>query len=372
MAVVRLYDTTLREGTQSPVARITPDVKIEVIRILDELGVDAVEAGFPRADPRDVEVMRKARELVSRVELSGFARSVEKDIQLVKEAGADIVQVFIPGSDSQLAAIMGVSWSDAMSRLEHAIEYGNGLGLRVYVAVTDAVRAREEVLRRIAGIASRKGAEEVVLADTIGVGVPDEIAGIVSTVLDEGFERVGLHLHNDLGLATCNALAGIKAGAMEIQVTIGGIGERLGNTPLEELAAIAKVKGLFETNIEYGKLIPLVRRALEVMGVKPYPLKPIIGDYAYLHVSDIHVYSTFRYPGSFEAFDPSIFGGQRVVRFGTLTGAKSVKYALSSRGIEVSDEEARELAKLVRRRARGVDDYSVDDLVKFLEELRAG
>ncbi len=366
---VRVYDTTLREGEQSPLATITPEVKLEVIGVLDELGVDVVEAGFPRAQPSDIEVYKKARERISSTELSGFARAVKGDIDMVVEAGADIVQVFIPGSDVQLKAMMGVTWDEAIEKLRASVDYASSRGLKVYVAVTDAPRSDREVLARIVKASVGSGADEVVLADTLGIASPGEISEIVSATLENGAPMVGLHLHNDLGLATCNALSGIKAGAREVQVTLGGIGERLGNTPLEELAAIARVKGLYRTNIRYDKLIPLVRKALNLMNVDVSPIKPVIGDYAFLHVSDIHVYSTYRFPGSFEGFPPEILGGHRVVRFGKLTGPKAVRYSLASKGIEVSDDEARIIAREVRRRSRSVDSMSLEDLVDLARSL---
>nr|MEB3825760.1 homoaconitate hydratase [Desulfurococcales archaeon] len=122
---VRVYDTTLREGEQSPLATITPEVKLEVIGVLDELGVDVVEAGFPRAQPSDIEVYKKARERISSTELSGFARAVKGDIDMVVEAGADIVQVFIPGSDVQLKAMMGVTWDEAIEKLRASVDYAS-------------------------------------------------------------------------------------------------------------------------------------------------------------------------------------------------------------------------------------------------------
>ena len=366
---IRLYDTTLREGSQSPLARITPKAKVEVIGILDKLGVDVVEAGFPRAQPEDVEVFKKARELISKTELSGFARAVKGDVDLVAESGADIVQVFIPGSEEQLRAIMGVSRSEALRRLEDSVRHASSRGLRVYVAVTDAPRMGEGELRETVRVSVRAGAEEVVLADTLGIAMPWDVEGLVKIALEEGAPSVGLHLHNDLGLALCNALAGIRAGAREVQVTLGGIGERLGNTPLEELAAIARVKGLYRTGVKYERLIPLVRKALKVLGVNIYPLKPIIGDYAFTHVSDIHVYSTLRHPGSFEGFDPGILGGERALRFGRLSGPRSVKLALETAGLRVSDEEARLIARKLRREYDRVDALDLEGLIEFAKRV---
>ncbi len=366
---VRIYDTTLREGEQSPLLRVTPEKKLKVIEILDKLGVDIIEAGFPRAQPSDVYVYKEARNIVSRSQLSGFARAVRGDIDLVSESKADIVQIFIPGSDIHIQTMMGAPRSVVYDKLSEAVSYASSKGLLVYIAVTDAPRTSLVELRRIARIAYRLGVEGLVLADTVGLALPGDISKIVATVLEEGVENVGLHLHNDLGLATCNALAGIRAGAREVQVTMGGFGERLGNTPLEEIATIARVKGLFRTGINYSNLVPSIRRALEILGAPVYPLKPIIGDYAFLHVSDIHVYSTLKHPGSFDPFDPEIIGSSRVVRFGKLTGPRSVKLVLERNGIKVSDDEARLIAKEIRDTYDKVDALDEAGLVKFAKTV---
>jgi len=365
---VSLYDTTLREGEQSSVTLVTAEKKIKIIQLLDELGVDVIEAGFPRAQPSDVEVFREAKEIVTSTKIAGFARAVKTDIDLVAEGKADIVQIFIPGSDPQLKAMMNVSWDIAIDRLVSAIRHAFSKNLSVYVAITDVPRARKDVLQKIYSTTIRESVDEVVLADTLGIALPVEIREIVKHALETGVERIGLHLHNDLGLATCNALAGISSGAREIQVTIGGVGERLGNTPLEELGAIARVKKIFRTGLKYEKLIPSVRKALEILGVKPYPLKPVIGEHAFLHATDIHVYSYFSVPDSFNPFDPKILGGKTTLAYGKLTGVKAIKASLESLGITVSDEDAREIASIIKRSSKKVLEYSLEDLRRIAME----
>ncbi len=365
---ISIYDTTLREGEQSPVTLVTKQGKVQVIRILDELGVDVIEAGFPRAQPSDVQVFREAKEIVTSSKIAGFARAVKTDIDLVAEGKADIVQIFIPGSDPQLKAMMNVSWDNAIDRLVSAIRHAISKDLKVYVAITDIPRARKDVLQKIFRTIIRENVDEAVLADTLGIALPVEIQEIVKYALETGVERVGLHLHNDLGLATCNALAGIYSGAREIQVTIGGVGERLGNTPLEELGAIARVKKIFRTGLKYEKLIPSIRKALEILGVKPHPLKPVIGEHAFLHATDIHVYSYFNVPESFNPFNPKILGGKITLAYGKLTGAKAVKASLESLGITVSDEDAREIASIIKGKSKRVLEYGLEDLRRIAME----
>jgi isopropylmalate/homocitrate/citramalate synthase len=215
--------------------------------------------------------------------------------------------------------------------------------------------------------AQSAGAYRVVLADTVGIATPKIIEEKIGAVRSRSNISVGVHLHNDLGLATGNAVIAIYSGADEVQTTVGGIGERVGNTPLEELSAIQIVDGGFKTNIVLDRVVPIVREILEILGFRVGLNKPVIGDSAFTHTTDLHIRSVIIDPRSFEAFDPSLLGADRKILITHLIGKRSIALILEKLGIDVKDIDLDSIVEEVRSRVidRGKP-FTLDEFKDFI------
>ena len=367
-----LHDTTLREGDQSPDLVMNANVKVEVGSLLLELGVDEVEAGFPTANPDDSKVIRALADLYDGGRLVGFGRALDVDVNAVADAGASKINMFVPSSNLQIRHLMrGRSVYEVSSRLVDAIEYARELGLNVEVSLSDSTRAEEGNLRELIVSAVDAGAERIILADTVGAATPRLIRSIVRQARGLGVEHIGVHLHNDLGLALGNALAAIEAGADEVQVTVGGVGERVGNTALEELALLQVVEGSFETGLQLERVGPTVMEVLGKLRYTPCPNKPVIGRNAFSHTTDLHIRVVLEEPQAFEPVDPGIIGLDRKILLSHLLGRKSLEALLRMLNLPVDDEVVEKLLSLIKDAASSSGrPLSLDVLPNLYREVR--
>ncbi len=337
MRYIVVHDTTLREGDQTPGVVMDYDKKVRIAEMLLDLGVDEVEAGFPAASGIDYRVVKYLAESFDPSRIVGFGRAVGRDIDLVAETGCRKINIFAPSSTKQLKYLMpGKTLEYVEEMLGKATEYARSLGLEVEVSLMDATRSDNLWIGRLSRKAAEGGAYRVVIADTVGCATPKIIRDKVKAVRDHANVGVGVHLHNDVGLATGNAIVAIESGVDEIQTTVGGVGERVGNTPLEELAAVQLVDGSFKTGLVLDRVVPTVRSILELIGFRVSPGKPVVGDNSFAHTTDLHIRSVLQDPESFEAFDPKLLGGERKILVTHLIGKRSLELLLKELGLEVS------------------------------------
>jgi isopropylmalate/homocitrate/citramalate synthase len=367
LKTVIIHDTTLREGDQTPNIVMRKETKLKIATILEEMGVDEIEVGFPKANPMDREVLRELSRQEWRAKLIGFARAVKDDIDAVIDAGCQSILLFAPGSRFHIKAYMsGKTIEDIASTISSAIDYAKSRGAFVEIALTDAPRAIPEELLYLIRKAVESKADRIILADTVGVAHPITIEKLVSLVKNHIPCSVGLHLHNDLGLALANAYVGISEGADEIQVTVGGIGERCGNTALEELAAVQLVSKLWTSNLKLNLVGPKVQEILEELSIKPCLNKPLIGENAFTHTTDIHIYSTLSEPDSFEPFDPGALGLKRRFLITHLTGKRAIMMLLKHKSLDVTPERVEKIYNLIREKILNERrPLSVDELIEI-------
>jgi len=341
---MRLLDATLREGEQRSSRSFSVQQKVEGAHILDELGIDYIQVGFPIA--RDGSAAVCDRTDVA-ADLVGIARAIEGDIEAAHEAGVDVVEFGIPVSEIQREHVLGASRTEVIDKAVAMEEYARDLGLEAFVSAQDAFRADTDLLDELAAAVEPA---MFTLLDTVGTATPATVDRYLDAMQADP-ARLGVHFHNDLGVGTANVLQAAEYDVEKADVTVGGIGERVGNAPLEEVVTAGKS---WEPEIEFGleteRLIPACREILNALG-EPIPAhKPVLGETAFEHESGMHTATMLDEPAVYEAYAPERYGGERRLLFGPSSGLGAARRLLERAGVEEPS----------------------DDLVEeFLSELRA-
>ncbi len=320
MTKVTVFDTTLRDGEQAPDNNMTPDEKLKVALGLKRLGVDVIETGFPAASSVDFEACALIAKNVSGVELCGLARCNLGDILAVHDslvgASNKSIHVFIPTSDIHLEKKIGKSRDEALKLLEDGIAYAKTFFNKIYVGCEDATRSDVDFLIEVCHICESLGVDTVILADTVGTAEPEHIKSMIRKITSACPNvKLGIHAHDDLGLATINTLTAIESGVGQIQTTIGGIGERTGNCALEQVVANVLYRKEKFGNVFPGLhpeiFIELSRLIFGILGRKVPHESPIIGENAFRHASGIHIDGLKKDSNTYEPIPPETFGGTR-------------------------------------------------------------
>ena len=382
--IVRIFDTTLRDGEQSPGATMTTPEKLEVARILARMGVDVLEAGFPAASPDDLEAVRRiAQEIGSSSAdkncpiICGLARAVQRDIdkawEAVQDAAHPRIHTFLATSDIHMKYKLKMERSEVLSRVADMVSYARSLCSDIEFSPEDAGRSDPEFLYQVLDVAIRAGATTLNIPDTVGYTLPDEFGALIKGIIEHtpGIDRciVSVHCHNDLGLATANTLAGIRAGARQAEVTINGIGERAGNTALEEVVMALQTRrqilGL-STHIDTTQITRASKLVSNYTGISVQPNKAIVGANAFAHESGIHQDGMLKNEQTYEIMRPR----QWRILDESCPGKHSGRHALKDRMISLGyalDEEAMnklfERFKLLADKKKNVTDADLEALV---------
>jgi isopropylmalate/homocitrate/citramalate synthase len=352
-AEVGFYDTTLRDGEQTVGVVLSPEEKLELARGLDELGIERIEAGFPRVSEDD----RRAVELIFgaglRAEVWGFSRAVEADVKALVELGVQASVIESPLSDLKLEAL-GVDREAMLERVVYAISFAAEQGVKVAFFGVDGTRADLSYFETVYKTAVEAGAQEAVVVDTIGIASPEAVAELVGRTREWLGADVPVHFHghNDFGLATAAALSAARAGARWIHGTINGMGERAGNANLPEIALA--LRGLYgiETNLRLDRVRAFSDRLRSLSGYALEPYKPLVGENLFTRESGA-VASQFHDPPAIEPYSSDVVAAERRIVLGKKSGIDSIRIKAKELGLELSDEAQREL--LVRVKARGTE-----------------
>ena len=355
-ARVGFYDTTLRDGEQTVGVVLSPEEKLELARGLDELGIERVEAGFPRVSHDD----RRAVELIARAglgaEIWGFSRAVFADVEALVELGVEASVIESPISDLKLEAL-GVSRAKMLERITDAVSNAVAHGIRVAFFGVDSTRAAPDYHAEVYRAAVQAGAREVVVVDTIGIATPEAAEFLVRQTREwVGDVPVHWHGHNDFGLATACSLAAVKGGARWIQGTINGMGERAGNANLPEVALA--LRGLYgvETTLRLERVRAFSERLRELCGYELEPYKPFVGENLFTRESGA-VASQFHDPSAIEPYSSELVGAERRIVLGKKSGLDSIRIKAAELGVELDDEAQRQLLARVKElgaRKRGL------------------
>ena len=351
---VRIFDTTLRDGEQTPGVALTPDQKLVIAQKLDDLGVDAIEAGFPIISEGEMIAIRSITGAGLKAEICGLARTEKKDIDAAVAVGLKYIHTFIATSDIHLKYKLKLTREQALEKAVEAVHYAKSLGLQVEFSAEDATRTDREFLKKVFKAVTEAGADRLDIPDTVGYSTPQYIAEITKDTIEATHLPVSVHCHNDFGLAVANALSAIQAGAKCAHVTINGIGERAGNASLEEL-----VMGLqclqwdkdkkYETNINTRLLYETSRFISKIVGVQVQPNKAIVGENAFGHESGIHTHGVLSNPLTYEPISPELVGRTRWFQVGKHAGAHGVAAMLEEYGIQPSKEQTHEILEKIKK-----------------------
>jgi isopropylmalate/homocitrate/citramalate synthase len=348
---VGLYDTTLRDGEQTVGVVLSPQDKLEIARLLDELGVGRIEAGFPRVSPQDAEAVRLIAEAGLQAEVWGFARAVRADVDALLELGVRATVIESPVSDLKLRAY-GVEHDEMLRRIDAAVSHAVDNGVTVAYFGVDGTRADPEFLRRAYSTAADAGAAEAVVVDTLGIATPEGAAYLVAQVGEWTGVPLHWHGHNDFGLATAAAVAAVQAGASWVHGTIGGMGERAGNANIAEVALALDALYGIGTNLRLDRVRDVTARVQELSGFSLEPWKPLVGDTLFRRESGA-VASQFHDPPSIEPYAADLVGADRELVLGKKSGIDSIRIKAEELGLELDEEAQREL--LSRVKARGTE-----------------
>jgi len=353
---VGLYDTTLRDGEQTVGVVLDPEQKLEIAHLLDALGVDRIEAGFPRVSQDDWDAVKLIAAAGLRAEIWGFSRAVSADLEALVELGVHHAVIESPISDAKLDAI-GVSRETMLDRITGAMRFAADHDVHAAFFGVDSTRADLEFVRAVYEAAVDAGAREVVVVDTLGVAAPEAVANLVGSMIQwlDG-TPVHFHGHNDFGLATANAAAAVRAGATWIHGTINGMGERAGNANLGEVAlTLAALYGV-ESNLDLGRIREVSARVQELSGYELEPWKPVTGSTLFRRESGA-VASQFHDPTAIEPYSSELVGAERGIVLGKKSGIDSIRIKAEELGLEVPESRRAELLARVKElgaRKRGL------------------
>jgi 2-isopropylmalate synthase len=348
---IKLFDTTLRDGEQSPGASMNTAEKLRLAVQLEKLGVDIIEAGFPAASDGDFDAVAQIAGRLQRTEIAGLARASKSDIDrawnAIKKAVKPRIHTFIATSDIHLKYKLNMSREEVLQHAVEAVRYAKGLTDNVEFSAEDGSRSDRDYLCKVFEAAIEAGATTVNLPDTVGYAIPSEFADLVKYVMTHtpniGKAVFSIHCHNDLGLATANTLAALNNGARQAEVTINGIGERAGNTSLEEVAMALHTRNNYlnlTSNINTEHISATSKLVSMITGIMVQPNKAIVGANAFAHEAGIHQDGMLKNPMTYEIMRPEDIGlSATKLVMGKHSGRHALRERLKDIGYELSEEE---------------------------------
>jgi 2-isopropylmalate synthase len=346
---ITIFDTTLRDGEQSPGIALAPDEKVEIAHGLERLGVDVIEAGFAASSPGDFEGVRAVGAAVSRPTVASLARTRAEDLDAAVEAlagarGRTRIHIFLATSPIHMERKLGLEPPEVLEHARFAVAYVARRVDEVEFSCEDATRSEPAFVAEVCRTAIEAGATTINLPDTVGYSLPEEYARFVREIrrLCPELERVTLsvHCHNDLGLAVANTLAGLSAGASQVECTINGIGERAGNAALEEVVMALRVRAALlgcETGIEIGEIGRVSQLVSERTGYAVQRNKAIVGASAFAHEAGIHQDGMLKDTSTYQIMDPGELGLTMTLPLGKHSGRHAFRRACEDAGIRLTD-----------------------------------
>ena len=374
---VLIFDTTLRDGEQSPGATMSHTEKLEIAELLDEMGVDIIEAGFPIASEGDFQAVSEIAKRSKNSVICGLSRANFRDIdrcwEAVQHATKPRIHTFI-GTSPLHRKIPNLTMDEMADVIHETVTHARNLCENVQWSPMDATRTEIEYLYRVVEIAIKAGATTINIPDTVGYTAPRECANLISSLRDNvpGADNVvfATHCHNDLGMATANALAAVEAGARQIECTINGLGERAGNTALEEVVMALRVRNdimPYQTKIDSTKLMNLSRMVATVSGFQVQYNKAIVGKNAFAHESGIHQDGMLKNAETFEIMRPEDIGlAETSLVLGKHSGRAALRAKLEDLGFELGDNQLKDIFVRFKELADRKKEIYDDDLLALM------
>ena len=377
---VIIFDTTLRDGEQSPGASMNLDEKLRIASALEEMGVDVIEAGFPISSPGDFEAVNRIAKIVTDSVVCGLARAVKADIEraaeALKPAKRGRIHTFISTSPLHMKYKLQMEPDAVYEKIKESVAYARKFTDDVEWSCEDGSRTEHDFLCRCVEAAIASGATTINVPDTVGYAVPDEYAALIKMLFDRvpniDKARISVHCHNDLGLAVANSLAAVNAGARQIECTINGLGERAGNAAMEEIVMAMRTRGdrmPYTTGIKTENITKTSRLVSTVTGFVVQPNKAIVGANAFAHESGIHQDGMLKHAGTYEIMTPESVGlTKSKIVLGKLSGRHAFKEKLIELGYDLGDNAIAEAFKRFKDLADMKKDVFDEDILALVDD----
>ncbi|MDI6819985.1 MAG: 2-isopropylmalate synthase [Candidatus Hodarchaeaceae archaeon] len=375
--MVKIFDTTLRDGEQTPGIALAPEQKLEVAKALDDLGVDVIEAGAAITSEGERQAIKMISSANLNAEICSFTRALRADVDAALACDVDSIHLVVPTSDIHLQYKLKKSRAEVKEMALDAVRYAVDHGLIVELSAEDATRSDLAFIKEIFLGGIGEGAQRVCICDTVGVLTPERAHELFAEVVKAVNVPVAAHCHNDFGMATANTVAAVRAGAQEVHVTVNGLGERAGNAALEEVVlALAQFYDV-QTKIRLKGLYEISRLVERHTGLPVSPTKAVVGENAFSHEAGIHTAGVLAYPPTYEPIAPKMVGHHRRLVFGKHVGSHAIESELRRMGLEPTKEQVREIFEQVKKlgdRGKLVTDAELRAIVdavmgRILEEM---
>lgn len=372
---IKIFDTTLRDGEQSPGASMTIDQKVEVAKQLEKMGVDVIEAGFSASSEKDFESVKRIAQEVSDCEVCALARCTKSDIDYawnsIKEAKHPRIHVFIATSKIHMQDKLKMSEEEVIKRIIENVSYAKKFCNNIEFSAEDATRSEFDFLKRALIAAVKSGATTINIPDSVGYTQPSEYGELIKKISsDENFSNVDIsvHCHDDLGLATANSISGIINGATQVECTVNGIGERAGNAAIEEI--VMNMKTRFDyyntiTGINIKEIIPSSKMVAEYTNIFVQKNKSIVGANAFAHESGIHQHGMISNPKCYEVISANELGTKTKLVIGRHSGKHAVKEFLEQNQIPSTEESVLNVMEFVKNSLK--DEQLEDKIISMFK-----
>jgi 2-isopropylmalate synthase len=345
---IRIFDTTLRDGEQTPGVSLTTDDKIEIAHQLSKLGVDVIEAGFPSSSEGEKKVVKEIAKAGLEPEICALSRATKGDIDAAIDCDVDLIHVFIPTSPVQMKYAVNLTPEQVLSSTVESIEYVKKHGFKCEFSPMDATRSEMPFLKQVCQAAEKAGMDILNVPDTVGIMIPKTTIKLIEELKTVVKVPISTHCHDDFGLAVANSLAAVEAGVAQVHVAVNGLGERAGNASLEEVVMALHLIYKYKTGVNTRLLYSTSRLVSSLTGITVQANKAIVGENAFAHESGIHTRGVTEKPLTFEPIDPELVGRTRKLVAGKLAGTRGIKAELEEISIHPTEEQLKEIVQRVK------------------------
>ncbi|MEM2130704.1 MAG: 2-isopropylmalate synthase, partial [Candidatus Bathyarchaeia archaeon] len=362
MEYIRIFDTTLRDGEQTPGVSLTSEQKLEIAVQLDKLGVDVIEAGFPSSSEGEQKAVKAIVAAGLKAEVCCLTRTKKDDLDIAISCSPNSIHTFISTSEVQMKYALNMTREQVLKAAVDSVQYIKDHGLICEFSPMDATRTDLAFLRKICKAAEEAGADRINIPDTVGIMEPYSMEKLIRELKDVVKTPLSVHCHNDFGLAVANSLAGVVGGASQVHVAVNGLGERAGNASLEEVVMGLHLIYKKKTGVNTQLIYNTSRLVSRLTGVVIQPNKAIVGENAFSHESGVHTRGVTVEPLTFEPFSPEVVGRRRRLIAGKLAGKHGIKAELDELGLHPNEEQLMKIVSRVKELGDKGKSVTDDDL----------